>query len=67
MRIAVRLRQETIQHREGLPLKMQQLIFGGNLLKNDRTMADYSIEQEAAIIVRTRLSYMHHVVTTLQP
>jgi hypothetical protein len=66
MRIAVRLRQETIQHREGLPLKMQQLIFG-NLLKNDRTMADYNIEQEAAIIVGTRLSYMHHVVTTLQP
>ena len=55
-----RLRQEILQTTEGYAPNTQMLLFAGNRLQDDRTMADYNIQKETTLFLMLRLSYAPH-------
>ena len=55
-----------IYDKEGIPLHQQYLVYNGNALKDDRTLADYGI-QANAIIDCTCVPVSHHINNSFYP
>ncbi len=62
MKITLNIQPETsiknvkveLQKREGIPVEKQRLHFGGQQLKDDRTLRDYSIKIESTLYLRLK-------------
>jgi ubiquitin len=52
---SVKALKEKIQEKEAIPESQQRLIFAGKQLADERTMADYNVQNSAQISLMLRL------------
>ena len=52
---SIKVVKEKLKEKEGVPVDEQRLIYGGQELKNDRTLKDYGIDREATLHFVLRL------------